>query len=127
MNQVQWNESRIKREFKRTTFTLDSTAYKELLDRIANGVTQIDNLLNANIALEPPRRRRSQWRFYKTLRDVTSSLFRAFRSAFICQCLRSHVSIFSTDLFFFFFWKESVVNRLKLFRYTLWSLLILPY
>lgn len=110
MNQVQWSESRIKREFKRTTFTLDSAAYKELLDRITNGVTQIDNLLNANIALEPPRRRRSQWRLYKTLRDVTSSLFRAFRSAFVCQCLRSHVSIFSTK----YLKKNLVVNRLRL-------------
>lgn len=93
MFQVQWSEGCIKREFKRATFTLDSAAYKELLERITNGVTQIDNLLNADIALEPPRRRRSQWRFYKALRDVSSSLLQVFHSILVCPCLRSHVSI----------------------------------
>lgn len=45
-------------------------------------MTRIENHLAVNIGLEPPRRRRSEFQSHKILRDVTSSLFRAFRSAF---------------------------------------------
>lgn len=37
-------------------------------------------------------------RSHQTLRDITSSLFRAFRSALVCQCPRSHVSISPSDI-----------------------------
>lgn len=93
MNQVQWDEKHIRRQFRRAKFTLRSNIYDEQIDRIINGVTSIENHLAANIELETPRRRRSQLKSHETLRDVTSSLFRAFRSAFVCQCPGSHVSI----------------------------------
>lgn len=97
--QIQWSESRIQREFKRASFTLDSANYKELLDRITNGITQIDSVLNANIALEAPRRSRSQYWYYKALRNISSSLYQAFRSVFVCKCLDSHVSIVLLEQF----------------------------
>lgn len=92
INQFQWDEHYIKRQLRRAKFVLKSDVYREQLDRIKNGVTSIDNYLNANIAAELPRRRESQWQSHKTLRDVNSSLFRAFCSAFGCQCPRNHVS-----------------------------------
>lgn len=97
MNQVQWDENEIKEQFKRAKFTLKSDQYDEQMDRIKSGVTSIEKHLAANIELEPPRLRRAELKSHEILRDVTSSLFRAFRSAFVCQCPRSHVSFLPTE------------------------------
>lgn len=97
MKQVQWDEKHIRRQFRRAKFTLKSDVYAEQIDRIINGVTSIETHLAANIEFETPRRRRSQLKSHETLREVTSSLFRAFRSAFVCQCPGSHVSVFPPE------------------------------
>lgn len=97
MNQIQWDEKRIKRQFRRAKFTLNSNVYDEDIKRIVNSVNSIESHLAANIGLEPPRRWRAEFQSHQTLRDVTSSLFRAFRSAFGCQCPASHVSTLPTE------------------------------
>lgn len=96
VNQVQWDEKHIKQQFRRAKFTLKSDTYEEQIDRIKNGVTSIENHLSANIELELPRRRRSQLQSHQTIREVASSLCRALRSAFVCQCPESHVSVLPT-------------------------------
>ncbi|KAK5662143.1 hypothetical protein OQA88_8048 [Cercophora sp. LCS_1] len=73
-------------ELRRGIFTLRRSSYEELLSSIRNGVSQLENLTDRNIELEPERRVRSQTKLFWVLRDMANSFYRALRSSFGCSC-----------------------------------------
>ncbi|KAK4229266.1 hypothetical protein QBC38DRAFT_508388 [Podospora fimiseda] len=60
--------------------------HKDLLDRIREGVSNLENLTDRNMELEPRRRVRSQGKLIKILRDVSGSLYRALRASLHRGC-----------------------------------------
>ena len=85
--QAKWSDgSSVVREFKRATFTLNRSAYTELLSTIRDGVSSLESLTTMNIDLEPKRRARSHVRFLSILRGLSSSMYRAVRSSLACAC-----------------------------------------
>ncbi|KAK3364618.1 hypothetical protein B0T25DRAFT_444075 [Lasiosphaeria hispida] len=78
--------SSIVRELKRATFTLNRSAYADLLSTIRDGVSNLESLAATNIELEPERRLRSRIRLLSILRDISVSIYQAIRSSFTCAC-----------------------------------------
>lgn len=73
-------------EFRRGVFTLRRSTYEDLLKRIKDGVSDLENLTDRNIELEPARRVRSQGKLLRILRDVSRSLYRALKASLDCGC-----------------------------------------
>ncbi|RYP18300.1 hypothetical protein DL765_004020 [Monosporascus sp. GIB2] len=69
-------------ELRRGIFTLKRSSYEDLLTTIRNGVSNLENLIDRNIELEPERRVRSQTKLFWVLRDMAGSFYRALRSSF---------------------------------------------
>ncbi|KAK4162417.1 hypothetical protein QBC43DRAFT_321896 [Cladorrhinum sp. PSN259] len=67
-------------------FTLKRSDYQDLLERIKTGVSDLENLTDRNIELEPVRRVRSQGKLLRILREVSRSLYRALRASLDCGC-----------------------------------------
>lgn len=82
------NVSRVRRGI----FTLRRTRYEDLLSTIRTGVSNLENLTDRNIELEPSRRVRSQTKLFSVLRDMSNSLYRALRASFRCSC-KHHVGL----------------------------------
>ncbi|KAI0968602.1 hypothetical protein F4678DRAFT_442296 [Xylaria arbuscula] len=71
---------------KRTIFTLSRSQYADLLLIIKEGVTNLENLTDRNIELEPARKVRSQGKLFKVLRTVSKGLYHALKSSLDCPC-----------------------------------------
>ncbi len=70
---------------------LQRSEYQELLARLREGVSSLESLINMNAELEPDRRRRSQGRLNKLLRDLAGGFYSALKSAVVtCQCPGLH-------------------------------------
>ncbi|KAK0744890.1 hypothetical protein B0T21DRAFT_94726 [Apiosordaria backusii] len=82
--------SGVKKEYKRALFVLQRSEYQDVLSKLKDGVSSFENLLEMNVELEPSRRRRSQGKVYKLLRDVSGSIYQAIRSAVTCGCPGLH-------------------------------------
>ncbi|KAK4182849.1 hypothetical protein QBC35DRAFT_420039 [Podospora australis] len=88
---VEWMKlSGVKKEYKRALFVLQRSEYNDALSRLKDGVSSLEDLLKLNMELEPDRRRRSQGKVYKLLRDASASIYHALRSAMTCQCPGLH-------------------------------------
>ncbi|KAF4482944.1 hypothetical protein CGGC5_v009660 [Colletotrichum fructicola Nara gc5] len=75
---------RVIEELKRVHFIVKKTEFFEIIDKIREGVTNLNALLNFAIAEEPRRRKRSQGRLVNLVRDTSNSIYRALRSNFSC-------------------------------------------
>ncbi|KAK3303044.1 uncharacterized protein B0T15DRAFT_568749 [Chaetomium strumarium] len=73
-------------KLRRGIFTLKRSRYDDQLSTIRNGVSNLENLTDRNIELEPERRVRSQTKLFTVLRDMATSFHRALRSGFRCSC-----------------------------------------
>jgi hypothetical protein len=73
-------------ELRRGIFTLKRFHYEDRLSTIRNGVSNLENLTDRNIELEPERRVRSQTRLFSVLRDMAASFYRALLTSFRCSC-----------------------------------------
>ncbi|KAK0717799.1 hypothetical protein B0T26DRAFT_710879 [Lasiosphaeria miniovina] len=73
-------------ELSRGVFTLRRSTYEDLLKTIRDNMSNLENLTDRNIELEPTRRVRSQGKLLKILRDMSDSFYRALRSSFNCSC-----------------------------------------
>lgn len=73
-------------ELKRAAFTLNRSQYADLLSAIRDGISNLENLTDRNMELEPARRVRSQGRFLMLLRNMSQSLHRALQSSLGCAC-----------------------------------------
>lgn len=73
-------------ELKRGIFTLKRPHFTERLATIRNGISDLENLTDRNIELEPERRVRSQTKLFSVLRDMSSSFYRALRASLRCSC-----------------------------------------
>ena len=77
---------------RRGAFTLRHSRHATLLLDIRCGVTNLENLTDRNMELEPERRVRSQAKLFPILRDLSSSFYRALRASFACACTH-HVGL----------------------------------
>ena len=73
-------------ELRRGIFTLKRFHYEDRLSTIRNGVSNLENLTDRNIELEPERRVRSQIKLFSVLRDMAGSFYRALLTSFRCSC-----------------------------------------
>ncbi|KAK4177090.1 hypothetical protein QBC36DRAFT_139588 [Triangularia setosa] len=88
---VRWLKlSGVRKEYKRALFVLQRSEYQDVLSRLKDGISSLENLLEMNVELEPDRRSRSQGKVYKLLRDISGSIYQAIRSAVTCKCPGLH-------------------------------------
>jgi len=88
---VPWVEvSGMKTQFKRVMFVLQKNEYQDLLKRLREGVSSLEDLLSGNMELEPARCRGSQVTWYRLLRDLSASVYEALRSTVTCACPGFH-------------------------------------
>ena len=80
----------MKKQFKRVMFILQQDEYQNLLKRLREGVSSLEDLLSGNMELEPARCRGSQVTWYKLLRDLSASVYEALRSTVTCACPGFH-------------------------------------
>lgn len=73
-------------EFKKAVFTLRRSQYEDLLSKIREGVSNLENLTDRNIDLEPARIVRSYGKTLVMLQDMSRSLYRALKSSLGCIC-----------------------------------------
>ncbi len=71
---------------RRALFTLKHSRHTDLISTIRRGVSDLENLTDRNIDLEPERRVRSQGKLIPVLRDMSASFYRALRASFGCAC-----------------------------------------
>ncbi|KAJ4129020.1 hypothetical protein NW768_007549 [Fusarium equiseti] len=71
---------------KRVVFALSRTQYTDLLNHIRESVSNLENLTDRNMELEPARRVRSRERLFTLLRAMSDSLYRALKSSLHCRC-----------------------------------------
>ncbi|UNI16894.1 hypothetical protein JDV02_003284 [Purpureocillium takamizusanense] len=73
-------------EFRRAVFTLSRSQYTDLLSTIRDGISNLENLTDRNMELEPARRLRSQGRFFMLVREMSKSIYHAIRYGLDCSC-----------------------------------------
>ncbi|KAJ6445033.1 C-14 sterol reductase [Purpureocillium lavendulum] len=73
-------------EIKRAVFTLSRSQYADLLSTIRDGISNLENLTDRNMELEPARRLRSQGKFFMLLREMSKSVYRALGFSLDCSC-----------------------------------------
>ncbi|EGU86054.1 hypothetical protein FOPG_11541 [Fusarium oxysporum f. sp. conglutinans race 2 54008] len=71
---------------KRAVFTLSRSQYADILTEIRGSVSNLENMTDRNMELEPARRVRSKQKLFTILRDLSESLYRALRSSLTCSC-----------------------------------------
>ncbi|KAM0418717.1 hypothetical protein ACHAPT_012315 [Fusarium lateritium] len=71
---------------KRAVFTLSRSQYADLLTQIRDSITNLENLTDRNMELEPARRERSRGRLFILLWTMSGSLYRALGSNLNCAC-----------------------------------------
>ncbi|KAK3998033.1 hypothetical protein QBC44DRAFT_303151 [Cladorrhinum sp. PSN332] len=88
---VAWVESAgLKRDWKRVLFILRKDDYRSRIKGIRDGVSRLQILMDLNVELQPERRRRSQGRMLKLVREVSGSIYNAIRMAWVCACPIPH-------------------------------------
>ncbi|KAL5607175.1 hypothetical protein FOBRF1_007672 [Fusarium oxysporum] len=89
--QTEWTESSsIKKQFKRATFILQKSNHEEVLTRIRDGVSALQQLAVLNTDLESQRKSRSQGRLNKLVNGMLSGIYHALRSTMTCKCSDLH-------------------------------------
>ncbi|KAI8681050.1 hypothetical protein NCS55_00354800 [Fusarium keratoplasticum] len=71
---------------KRAVFTLSRSQYADLLSEIRGSISNLENLTDRNMELEPARRGRSRGKLFVLLRAMSESLYRALGSSLNCAC-----------------------------------------
>ncbi|RSL88316.1 hypothetical protein CEP52_015256 [Fusarium oligoseptatum] len=71
---------------KRAVFTLSRSQYADLLTEIRESISNLENLTDRNMELEPARRGRSRGKLFVLLRSMSESLYRALGSSLNCAC-----------------------------------------
>ncbi|KAK1750889.1 hypothetical protein QBC47DRAFT_435380 [Echria macrotheca] len=83
---VKWvDKSHMSREFRKFLCRLDRKDYLDALALISTGVDNLESLARLSVQLEPKRRTRSAVRVINILRNLSSSLYRAFRCSMLCN------------------------------------------
>ncbi|KAJ4122765.1 hypothetical protein NW768_010208 [Fusarium equiseti] len=84
--EVEWvNQSRITREFKKLLYRIHRDDYKDDIAVISKGISDLESLAKLSIRLEPSRRKQSRGKFFKTVRDLSASVYRALCSSILCN------------------------------------------
>ncbi|KAJ3536921.1 hypothetical protein NM208_g6521 [Fusarium decemcellulare] len=88
---VKWIEhTSIKRQYKRVSFILQRSNYDDLLTRIREGVSSLQNMAIMNVNMESHRTLRSRVRLSQLVNATSNSVYRALRSTITCRCQRLH-------------------------------------
>ncbi|QPC77924.1 hypothetical protein HYE68_008676 [Fusarium pseudograminearum] len=83
--QVEWvNKIRMTREFKKLLYRLYRDEYKKDIDTISRGISDLESLTNQSIILGLGRKKQSRGKLFKILRDLSTSIYRAFCSSILC-------------------------------------------
>ena len=75
-------------------------AYDDLLGRIKDGISSLEDLAQQNIVLEPERVKRSHSRLLKVVRETSQSIYHALKDSLVCHCTHDmglHLSPHSVD------------------------------
>jgi len=72
------------REFKKLLYRLRRDDYKDDIAVISKGVSDLESLIKLSLRLEPSRKKQSRGRFFKILRDLSTSVYRALCSSILC-------------------------------------------
>ncbi|RMJ08407.1 hypothetical protein CDV36_011986 [Fusarium kuroshium] len=72
--------------FKRAVFTLSRSQYADLLSDIKDNISNLENLTDRNMELEPARRGRYRGKLFVLLQTISESLYRALSPSLNCAC-----------------------------------------
>jgi hypothetical protein len=73
------------REFKKFLYRLNRKDYQEALATISKGISDLEGFARLCVDLEPARRKRTRGRVLNILRSLSTSIYRALRSSFLCN------------------------------------------
>ncbi|CAG7564734.1 unnamed protein product [Fusarium equiseti] len=83
---VEWvNKGRMTREFKRLLYRLRRDDYEDDIAVISKGISDLESLAKLSIRLKPSRKKQSRGKFFKVLRDLSTSVYRALCSSILCN------------------------------------------
>ncbi|KAF4470143.1 hypothetical protein FALBO_2942 [Fusarium albosuccineum] len=89
--EVEWIEhTSIRRQYKRVSFILQRSNYHDLLTRIREGVSSLQNMAIMNVNMESDRILRSQVRLNQLVNVTSNNIYHALRSTMTCRCQRLH-------------------------------------
>ncbi|XEV01668.1 hypothetical protein FSHL1_006955 [Fusarium sambucinum] len=74
----------------KASFSLRKKDYEVIMSRIKTANCFLRDIVGQTGSLEPNRRRRSQGRVNKLIRNLSRSIFEALRCATTCQCVQNH-------------------------------------
>ncbi|RBR18819.1 uncharacterized protein FIESC28_05869 [Fusarium coffeatum] len=83
---VEWvNKGCMTREFKKLLYRIRRDDYKDDIAVISKGISDLESLAKLSIRLEPSRKKQSRGRFFKILRDLSTSVYQALYSSMFCN------------------------------------------
>jgi hypothetical protein len=88
--QIVRDESSIKRALKGGALVLQRSEYNTLTDRLRDGISSLESLINMNVDMEPDRRKRSRGRLHNLVRALAGGVYRALQSSLTCECPGLH-------------------------------------
>ncbi|KAJ4319194.1 hypothetical protein N0V84_006476 [Fusarium piperis] len=71
---------------RRAAFTLHRSQYADLLSEIRDSISNLENLTDRSMELEPARKGRSRGKLFVLIRSMSESLYRALGSSLNCAC-----------------------------------------
>lgn len=71
---------------KRAVFTLHRSQYADVLSEIRDSISNLENLTDRSMELEPARKGRSRGKLFVLIRTMSESLYRALGSSLNCAC-----------------------------------------
>ena len=71
-------------EFHKLLYSIHRDDYKDDIALISKGISNLESLAKLSIRLEPSRRKQSRDKFFAILRDLSTSVYRAFCSSILC-------------------------------------------
>jgi hypothetical protein len=83
-------KSLISKEFQRAAFAISRSSYDDILNRIRNGISDLETLTDQNISLEPKREESSQVKLLNLLRELSIGLYHALKQSLSCATCKNH-------------------------------------
>ncbi|KAJ4022609.1 hypothetical protein NW752_000185 [Fusarium irregulare] len=84
--EVEWvNKGRMTREFKKLLYRIRRDDYKDDIAVISKGISDLESLAKLSVRLEPSRKKQSRGKFFKILRDLSTSVYRALCPSLLCS------------------------------------------
>ncbi|KAI3530829.1 hypothetical protein CSPX01_14563 [Colletotrichum filicis] len=83
---VKWTEeSKIKAEFKRASFVLQKSVYKDALESLQKNLSILDSMMKDDMDAEPQRQKRYKGRLVGLIRQTSGNIYYALRDSMPCK------------------------------------------